>query len=72
MGMEDDTRNFLVLIVNTIAIVLIWMIVQVLAGIYYDLAFFEKSPGWKNILYYIFFITTLYLLVRYLKKKWKL
>ncbi|HMJ46293.1 MAG TPA: hypothetical protein VK498_03145 [Ferruginibacter sp.] len=72
MGMEDDTRKFLILIVNTIAIVLLWMIIQVLAGIYFELGFFQTSPGWKNILYYIFFAGTLFLMIRYLKKKWKL
>ena len=72
MGMEDETRDFLVLIINTIAIVLLWMIVQVLAGIYFEFAFFENTPDWENILYYIFFIGTLFLLIRYLKKKWKL
>ena len=72
MGMEDDTRNFLVLILNTIAAVFIWMMVHVIAGIYYGLAFYESSPGWKNWIYYIIFIATLYYLLRYVRRKWKL
>lgn len=71
MGMEDETRDFLVLIVNTIALILIWMIANVLIGIYFGLAFFNKMPDWKNILYYLFFILTLYLLIRRTRKKWK-
>lgn len=71
MGMEDETRDFLVLIVNTIALILIWMIANVLIGIYFGLAFFNKMPDWKNILYYLFFIGTLYLLIRRTRKKWK-
>lgn len=72
MGMEDETRNFLVLIANTIAFILIWMIANVLIGIYFGLAFFEGTPGIKHIIYYIFFIVSIFFLIRYLKRKWKM
>lgn len=72
MGMEDDTRAFLVLIINTIALILIWMIANVLVGIYMGYAFFEGSPGWKNILYYIVTIITFILIVRRLRRQWDL
>jgi ABC-type glycerol-3-phosphate transport system permease component len=71
MGMEPDTSKFFVLIVNTMAIVLIWMIAQVLIGIYFGFAFFEQRPDWKNLLYYVFCLGTLLLLIRHLRKKWK-
>lgn len=69
--MEDDTRNFLVLILNTIAIVFIWMMLNVLAGIYFGLAFFEDVPGWKNYIYYTVFILSLFFMIKYLRRKWK-
>ena len=72
MGMEDDTRGFLILIVNTIAVVLLWMIANVLVGIYFNFAFFEGTPTWKNILYYIAFLISLFFLIRYIRRKWKL
>lgn len=72
MGMEDETRNFLILIVNTIALVFIWMMLNVVAGIYFELGFFEDSPGWKNYLYYIASLLTLFFLIKYLVRKWKL
>jgi hypothetical protein len=71
MGMETDTRKFFIRIVNTIAMVLLWMMLQVFAGIYLGLAFFEGRPVWHNILYFIFFILTLLLLIRYVSRKWK-
>ncbi len=71
MGMEDDTRAFLVLIVNTIALVLMWMIANVLIGIYWGYAFYELSISWKNIVYYIISLATLVWLVWYISKKWK-
>ena len=72
MGMEDDTRNFLILIVNTISIVFIWMALNVLAGIYFELAFFDDRPGWKTYIYYAAFLTSLFFLIKYLMRKWKL
>ena len=70
MGMENETRDFLVLIANSIALVLIWMILNVLFGIYLEWGFFTGKPGWKNILYYVFSISSLIFLVRRLIKKW--
>lgn len=69
--MEDETRAFLVLILNSIAITLIWMIANMLVGIYIGFAFFEGSPNWKNIVYYIAALATFILLVRRLRSKWK-
>ncbi|MEO6406452.1 MAG: hypothetical protein ABIY51_12270 [Ferruginibacter sp.] len=70
MGVEPTTQKFFILIVNTIAIVLIWMMLNVLAGIYFELAFFDNWPSWKNILYYLAVIVSGIYLTKYLVKKW--
>jgi hypothetical protein len=70
--MEDETRAFLILIINSMAYVLLWMMVNVLMGIYFGFAFFEGSPSWKNLLYYVLAFGTLFLILRMLKRKWKL
>lgn len=72
MGMEDETRGFLVLIANTIALILIWMIANVLVGIYFNLAFFEGHPTVWNIIYYVLSLTALIFIIRRLKQKWEL
>lgn len=72
MGMEDETRGFLILIVNTIAIILLWMMASVFFGIFLNYGFFENTPGWKNIIFYIIFLISLYFLVRRIIRKWKL
>ena len=72
MGMEDETRSFLIKILQTISIVLLWMIANVFLGIYNDFAFFTGSPGWKNYLFYLFSVATLVALVIHLRRKWKL
>jgi ABC-type glycerol-3-phosphate transport system permease component len=72
MGMEDETREFLVRILNTVAIVLLWMMTNVFIGIYKGFAFFENQPGWKNYVYYVFLIASFIFLILHLKRKWKL
>jgi len=72
MGMEDDTRKFLLLIVNSISLVFLWMLLNVIAGIYYELAFFDTAPSWYNYLYYALFLLSLFLLIKYLRRKWNL
>jgi len=69
--MEPEARAFLLLIVQTISMAMLWMLVNMTAGIYFNLAFFEGSPSLLNIVYYIFFLITFTLLILYFKKKWK-
>ena len=69
--MEPDVKAFLILIINTIAMGLIWLIINMTIGIYFNFAFFDQQPSLGNILYYIFFVVTLTLLLLYLRKKWK-
>ena len=72
MGMEDDTRAFLVRIMQTVSIVLLWMMVNVFIGIYKNYAFFEDRPDWTNYVYYAFLLISLIVLIIHLKRKWKL
>ncbi len=72
MGMEEETRAFLVRIMQTISLVLLWMMVNVFIGIYKGFAFFEDRPDWTNYLYYVFFIGSFVILLIHLKRKWKL
>lgn len=72
MGMENETRDFLVRIVNTISLILLWMMANVLMGIYFELGFFEGTPSIYNLLYYIGSSTSLFFVIRFLKRKWNL
>lgn len=72
MGMEDDTREFFIRIVNTISIILLWMMANIFIGVYKGFAFFENRPDWANYIYYIFFLISLVALIFHLKRKWKL
>ncbi len=72
MGMEDNTRDFLIRILNTIAIVLLWMILNVFFGVYKNYAFFENRPSFSNYIFYFLSAGSFILLIIHLRRKWKL
>lgn len=72
MGMEDETRAFFIRIANSVALLVLWMLVGVFAGIYFKLAFFKGWPAPGNIIFYIIFLVSLYFILKHLKKKWQL
>ncbi|MGC4100677.1 hypothetical protein [Ferruginibacter sp.] len=57
---------------QTISLVLLWMMVNVFIGFYKDYAFFEHHPNWTNYLFYFFSLASLIVLVVHLWRKWKL
>lgn len=69
--MEPDVKEFLIKIVQSISMGLLWLLINMSIGIYYGFAFFEQAPSTGNYLYYVGFLLSLFLLVLYLKKKWK-
>lgn len=72
MGMEDEAREFLVRILHTVSIVMLWMMVHVFIGIYKGYAFFEVQASWVNYVYYVFLLISFGALIIHLKRKWKL
>lgn len=68
--MEENTSKYLILIANSIALLLLWMIVNVFFGIYVGYAFFDSAPAWYNILYYVAALTTFLLMARFILRKW--
>ncbi len=69
--MEPDVREFLIRIMQTISMALVWLLINMSVGIYYGFAFFEGHATWGNYLYYICFIASFGWLIYYFKKKWK-
>ena len=69
--MEPDVRLFLLTILNTISMGMVWLLLNMTFGIYYGFAFFEDTPTLGNYIYGAFFLSSLILLIRYLKKKWR-
>jgi hypothetical protein len=71
MGIENDAKNFLVLIVQTVSSVALWLLINILFGLYLKYGLFESTPNAINILYYILFIAGSTWLFFFFKKRWK-
>jgi hypothetical protein len=69
--MEPDVREFLVRIMQTISMSVVWLLVNMTLGIYFNFAFFENSPSIWNYLFYLWFLISFGLLLYYFHKKWK-
>jgi hypothetical protein len=70
-SIEPEAREFLRKIAWSVFYGIVWMMVNMTLGIYYGLLFPDDGPGIWNILYYLFFFGSLFLLVRYYFKSWK-
>ena len=71
MGIENDARNFLVLIVQMVSSIILWLMMNILFGLYLKYGLFDNAPTVTNILYYAIFIAGSFLLFKYFKKRWK-
>jgi hypothetical protein len=68
--MEDDAREFLLRVVRSLTAALLWLLVNMILGIYIGLMFFEGSPSAGNLIFYGWLIISLLILVRYYIKIW--
>ena len=68
--MEDDTRLFLVTIMQTVSLLILWLLINIFVGLYLKFGLFDDSPSQKNILYYVVFIIGCFFLFKHIKKKW--
>ncbi len=71
MGMEDDSKNFLVLIVQTISSIILWLLINIFIGLYLKYGLFDSTPTLINIGYYCIFLIGCFLLFKYFKKRWQ-
>jgi len=69
--MEPDIKNFLSKVMSSLAMGMLWLVVNTTFGIGFNYAFFETSPSAGNYIFYAWFIVSLFFLVLYFRKKWK-
>ena len=69
--MEEDATRLLIKIVKTISIVIVWMMVTMIFGIYFGWFFYYQTPTIGNIICYLFIAITLVLVLTYLRRLWK-
>ena len=69
--MEPDVRNFLKKVLQSVFTGLLWMMVNMIAGIYFGLMFINDKISIGNIIFYVFSMASLLLLIRFYYKIWK-
>lgn len=69
--MEEDAARLLLKVVKTITIVIIWLMLSMVIGIYFGWMFFYKSPTLGNFICYGFVAGTFVLMIIYLYRLWK-
>jgi uncharacterized membrane protein (DUF373 family) len=71
MGIENDAKNFLVLIVQTVSSIILWLLMNILFGLYLKYGLFDNYPSAINVLYYSLFVAGSIWLFFFFKKRWK-
>jgi len=56
---EPGIREYLIRIINTISLALLWMGINTTAGIMFDYAFIHEHITTGNIIFYIWFVVSL-------------
>ena len=68
--MEPGVREYLLRIVNTLSVGILWMAINSTAGLMYDLAFVHEKITVGNILFYSWFVISLSLFLWWIIRLW--
>ncbi len=68
--MEPGVRTYLIRIVNTLSLGLLWMVVNSTLGIMYAFAFVDKQISIGNIIFYIWFLVSLVVYLIWVYRVW--
>lgn len=69
--MEPEVKDFLKKVLQSVFTLLLWMIINMVAGIYFGLLFINDKISIGNILFYLFLIISLLWLIRFYYRIWK-
>ena len=70
-GIEPEVKSFLSKIVTSLSVGLLWMLINSTIGIGFNFAFFENKPTIGNYIFYIWFLVSLFFLIKLYRKIWK-
>jgi hypothetical protein len=69
--LEPEVKDFLKKILQSVFTGLLWMMVNMIAGIYFGWMFIYDKISVGNIIFYIFLIVSLLWLIRFYYRIWK-
>ncbi len=68
--MDPEVRKYFWKIIYSFCYGMMWMLSNVMAGLYYQLAFIDGRLSLGNVLYYLYFILSLTGLIYYYYRVW--
>jgi hypothetical protein len=68
--MEPEVWVFLQKIVWSLSAIMVWMLINILFGIKWGYAFFEKGNTLGAVIFYVWLIVSLYFLYKLYQKFW--
>ncbi len=71
MSMEPDIKDFLKRIVKSLSLGMIWLLVNMTLGFYFDLLPIYGRPGIGNGIFYLFLLLSGFFYFRFLYRTWK-
>lgn len=69
--MEDDAKQLLTKVVQSLSVGLLWLIINMTAGIYFGWLFFGDHMTMGNIIFYIWLVGSFIGMIVILAKIWK-
>ena len=70
-GMEPDTKKYLLKVLNSLFVGLLWLSLNVLGGLYLWYGIIEKKLSLYNIFFFVWFLLSLLALLYYYYRTWK-
>jgi hypothetical protein len=70
-GMDPDVKKYLRKILNSLFYGLLWLALNVLAGLYWEWAIVDKKLSIHNVLFFAWFVVSLAFLLYYYYRSWK-
>lgn len=68
---DPDVKKLFVRILNAMSMGLLWLLTAITAGLYFKLAYPGDHLFIFTVLYWVLFVATLLLLIRYLIRIWR-
>ena len=70
-GVEPEVKSFLSKIVTSLSVGLLWLLINSTIGIGFNFAFFENKPSVGNYIFYVWFLVSLFFLIKLYRKLWR-
>jgi len=70
-GMDPEVAKYFKKILNSLFAGLMWMFINITAGIYFELAYGSQYSSFVHVLFFIWLAISLMLLLWYLYKTWR-